>query len=114
MRGRPHENRKTQIPHRNTPAYAGKTGARLPALSMSRKHPRVCGEDGFSVGDTANITETPPRMRGRLKAFSKNHVYMRNTPAYAGKTAQQAAHSDDLRKHPRVCGEDLTFSRMEP
>ena len=30
---------------RNTPAYAGKTSFSSLLMSLSRKHPRVCGED---------------------------------------------------------------------
>ena len=70
----------------NTPAYAGKTMT-VKVLTVSRrKHPRVCGEDRKGLGGPFGISETPPRMRGRLFQMPRHLCNRRNTPAYAGKT----------------------------
>ena len=51
----------------NTPAYAGKTAVIIKKALENGKHPRVCGEDLSRIAFAAGITETPPRMRGRLR-----------------------------------------------
>ena len=50
----------------NTPAYAGKTTCRKASGRMMRKHPRLRGEDVFSVPFHPDAPETPPLTRGRL------------------------------------------------
>ena len=46
-------------------------------------------------------------MRGRPSVSSNFFSFLRNTPAYAGKTSPAGAQSRSGRKHPRVCGEDM-------
>ena len=87
MRGRPNSQGSQRSPERNTPAYAGKTGEIQKRMRKSRKHPRVCGEDCQQNLPGPLPEETPPRMRGRLDTFRRRARRIRNTPAYAGKTA---------------------------
>ena len=48
-------------------------------------------------------------MRGRRLSSISAARWGRNTPAYAGKTTQNAAGEAIEKKHPRVCGEDDRF-----
>ena len=91
---------------RNTPAYAGKTKVLIRQSRRSWKHPRVCGEDLKTLSHPPAAGETPPRMRGRHFQAVRRMLSQRNTPAYAGKTAVNAAALSAKWKHPRVCGED--------
>ncbi len=50
------------------------------------KHPRVCGEDVRSIELEADISETPPCVRGRLIVPSSEVKVAGNTPVCAGKT----------------------------
>ena len=45
-------------------------------------------------------------MRGRLSMIYSHRGYLRNTPAYAGKTYRDQDGTVHRKKHPRVCGED--------
>ena len=91
----------------NTPAYAGKTSSafsvRFPAAEtppltrgrlsrnsigteVSRKHPRLRGEDLSRREVLVDSEETPPLTRGRLQPAAILLLPCGNTPAYAGKT----------------------------
>ena len=50
--------------------------------------------------------ETPPLTRGRRPRSDAGAVVLRNTPAYAGKTALFLTGPIMSRKHPRLRGED--------
>ena len=95
----------------NTPACAGKTpvGSRL--WHCPREHPRVRGEDTFSLSVGDAIQGTPPRARGRHNRERLLEAVNGNTPACAGKTRTENAASHVAREHPRVRGED--FLRVE-
>ena len=73
---------------RNTPAYAGKTGACCCYGARCWKHPRLRGEDFDDVLPRLVRTETPPLTRGRLDSGLTDDYVARNTPAYAGKTTK--------------------------
>ena len=68
-----------------TPAYAGKRTRKTAPWTISRDHPRVCGEESFGCSCCVPSMGSPPRMRGRvvvgLAAFLASGI----TPAYAGK-----------------------------
>ena len=106
MRGRLRCFRPCLMTAGNTPAYAGKTFVGEAEQVPGEKHPRVCGEDSLAVLVRCPLTETPPRMRGRLFRNFWDMAHKRNTPAYAGKTGGESQHRIICRKHPRVCGED--------
>ena len=54
------------------PERAGKRSAAVFSCSLMRDHPRVCGEkyDGDNVYNAA--TGSPPRVRGKDRAFQDN------------------------------------------
>ena len=109
MRGRPQGGSCHSAPVGNTPAYAGKTLMIICLYAADWKHPRVCGEDGAALPAAVFTEETPPRMRGRPSVSSNFFSFLRNTPAYAGKTIPLAPRRHGGEKHPRVCGEDVAI-----
>ena len=92
---------------RNTPACAGKTNRAAKECIMSKKHPRVCGENIRSCGIYSPFIETPPRVRGKPFSCQMELAEKRNTPACAGKTPAVLSAMISGGKHPRVCGENL-------
>ena len=69
-----------------TPACAGKTLLfPLPSVPC-RDHPRVCGENPAERLPQRSAAGSPPRVRGKLTAFSLAPVRTGITPACAGKT----------------------------
>ena len=98
-----------QVSHRITPAYAGKRYLLSTKNTLTRDHPRVCGEKGILNAMVADMIGSPPRMRGKnLQKLSSGSMggsppRMRGkvlrvapvfvqagiTPAYAGKSIAQ-------------------------
>ena len=74
--------------------------------TLTRDHPRVCGEDVLDSIIDGSYQGPPPRMRGRQTSVFLNTVPLRTTPAYAGKTTERVHRHIEHRDHPRVCGED--------
>ena len=50
--------------------------------------------------------ETPPRVRGRGPPLDVPHLMGRNTPAGAGKSRTLRSEREEIKKHPRGCGEE--------
>ena len=92
---------------RITPAYAGKSIGLLIALTVSRDHPRLCGEKNMNYSCNFKTLGSPPPMRGKESPNFVNHMAMGITPAYAGKRFRRARTSAVDRDHPRLCGEKL-------
>ena len=90
----------------NTPAYAGKTPSPEARGDEGRKHPRLRGEDFRDENLIDSVPETPPLTRGRLNVTTEHLMQLRNTPAYAGKTASNLDTRKEAKKHPRLRGED--------
>ena len=106
MRGKPAEKIGCPPSSRNIPAYAGKTFDIGDAVAGQKEHPRVCGENGATIGRGISRAGTSPRMRGKLMGGVPAVQRMRNIPAYAGKTCLRAFSPNVLSEHPRVCGEN--------
>ena len=88
-----------------TPAHAGKrTGERI-QVSISRDHPRTCGEKLFVPIVSPSPVGSPPHMRGkvRMKLFPWEKFGI--TPAHAGKRQLLPPLIRLRRDHPRTCGE---------
>ena len=90
---------------RITPAHAGKSASNHLAFHHLRDHPRTCGEKVKPVVYFSICAGSPPRMRG--KGSMSHCVASLNgiTPAYAGKSTEQAETACNNQDHPRVCGE---------
>ena len=93
---------------RNIPAYAGKTSKALMPISFSAEHPRVCGENVGYDSSIKGYGGTSPRMRGKRVFLFGGLGFLRNIPAYAGKTDTDQSGNRSGAEHPRVCGENGT------
>ena len=87
------------------PAYAGSTNAIGSARTVSRDHPRVCGEHAGSGFLSAIGSGSSPRMRGALLTSYNEYLGKGIIPAYAGSTPARRGTARRSRDHPRVCGE---------
>ena len=76
-----------------------------------RKHPHGCGEDGRLRFGAVGLTETPPRVWGRLAARERVGMKPGNTPTGVGKTDLFVDTIEATWKHPHGCGEDGTIRR---
>ena len=88
-----------------TPAYAGKRHQRTLQKSLTRDHPRVCGEKVKPNLFVFFIWGSPPRMRGKAQLQGSGLWFRGITPAYAGKSKVFLLSGTEVGDHPRVCGE---------
>ena len=86
MRGKPPVVVAQVVVVGNIPAYAGKTVWDNVINPTWKEHPRVCGENPWSIERNYNVTGTSPRMRGKRRRGLLLAGLGRNIPAYAGKT----------------------------
>ena len=70
-----------------TPAYAGKRRGLNEFYSVSKDHPRLCGEKSLGNKNARERQGSPPPMRGKEKSLARPYSENRITPAYAGKSA---------------------------
>ena len=70
-----------------TPAWAGKRCTRSPPSGSSRDHPRMGGEKQMEQGAGRLWVGSPPHRRGKVGQQNPVDVYIRITPAWAGKSA---------------------------
>ena len=94
------------------PAYAGKTVSRERRARNVWAHPRVCGENERSSSGQARPPGSSPRMRGKLRLPQLTASSSGLIPAYAGKTIGQMPRSCQCWAHPRVCGENTLFAKI--
>ena len=87
------------------PAYAGNTPTRIPSVTVTRDHPRICGEHLPDTLTTSTPKGSSPHMRGtRCHGYGQlRHLGI--IPAYAGNTTLWLSQCAALRDHPRICGE---------
>ena len=93
-----------------TPAHAGKTQAVKCIGVPARDHPRACGENEKRRACCRQVAGSPPRMRGKHRAFRYDPAVVGITPAHAGKTALVHLHWRPPVDHPRACGENKTYA----
>ena len=74
---------------RITPACAGKRIWILRIWTKDKDHPRVCGEKKGVKKWMDSFHGSPPRVRGKVKAFEGGVCRYRITPACAGKRLSQ-------------------------
>ena len=105
VRGKDRKAHNSRPGYRITPACAGKSGNLCGAKNVAEDHPRVCGEKQDMVNETRIPQGSPPRVRGKVHRMLCSRLWLRITPACAGKshilTSENQIHED----HPRVCGE---------
>ena len=88
------------------PACAGKTYAHSPGRSVSRAHPRACGENAIFARSSFVAYGSSPRVRGKPRWQRSSGNTNRLIPARAGKTSSGRASSRGCGAHPRACGEN--------
>ena len=67
----------------------------------------MCGEN-FHVKPIAIVRiGSPPRVRGKLPVYFNQLIFIRITPACAGKTVADTPKASAREDHPRVCGENF-------
>ena len=106
MRGKLAKGLVDAVIARNIPAYAGKTRRNRATATPQQEHPRVCGENVHGHIQENLGGGTSPRMRGKLAGNRGKCAYLRNIPAYAGKTVLSIPNRVYSWEHPRVCGEN--------
>ena len=103
-----------RLPLRSPPRMRGKVPVCCPEHRKVRITPACAGK---SAGRCIVLKEpygSPPRMRGKETSGTRLLQRFRITPAYAGKRRCCAYWRQDVRDHPRVCGEKFSvFSRTE-
>ena len=90
---------------RITPAHAGKRIKLRKRHSICGDHPRACGEKTMRFIIASTVSGSPPRVRGKEKTPVGHLPDLGITPAYAGKRWRGFARCQNVRDHPRVCGE---------
>ena len=87
------------------PASAGTTSRMPIMMSLSRAHPRECGDHVGYVGGWPNLVGSSPRVRGPLLLALFCQGGARLIPASAGTTPTVCFHQFDSWAHPRECGD---------
>ena len=91
---------------RITPADAGKTCFRTLLNTLTKDHPRGCGENSIRRSRSFALPGSPPRMRGKHSPPSRQRISVGITPADAGKTIDKDGVIVIGQDHPRGCGEN--------
>ena len=90
------------------PACAGNTSMNVSMVSMTRDHPRVCGEHAILRAACSWLSGSSPRVRGTRCWRWLPRRSCGIIPACAGNTKAQRCGDAESRDHPRVCGEHYT------
>ena len=88
-----------------TPAWAGKSVLSAGSRPCSRDHPRVGGEKARTLIVQDEPQGSPPRERGKEARQCQVPVWLRITPAQAGKRTRSWRAYGCPWDHPRVGGE---------
>ena len=91
---------------RITPACAGKTRLNISLVSSTWDHPRVCGKNHLKRQRYISRVGSPPRVREKLIIVCQPSIWVRITPACAGKTRSKSSSGKVKWDHPRVCGKN--------
>ena len=95
------------------PADAGSTHEFFCCGVWREDHPRGCGEHQCCYVSCMTILGSSPRMRGALCRRSYGILPHRIIPADAGSTIANVLKKNDIRDHPRGCGEHCICRRAE-
>ena len=87
------------------PACAGNSCKRVRVFCFRSVHPRVCGEQRYSLVLFNRGRGSSPRVRGTGHAPGRDPVQRRFIPACAGNSGIPLTKNSALAVHPRVCGE---------
>ena len=87
------------------PACAGSTTNIATPLSCARDHPRMCGEHAGQLLSVRHETGSSPHVRGAQDGNQCDHGKLGIIPACAGSTIKPDITLEQMRDHPRMCGE---------
>ena len=96
-----------------TPACAGKTFRTTAPPPAAPDHPRMRGEDEYTLLNSTMGAGSPPHARGRHPRRRTGERHGRITPACAGKTFAPGLSRLASRDHPRMRGEDWVHEHHE-
>ena len=108
MRGARLRLSRFRIVSRIIPAYAGSTAYLPYGHSVSRDHPRGCGEHLVFSPHWRSNPGSSPRMRGAHTIIWSEYRIYGIIPADAGSTVMAPVLASSIRDHPRGCGEHST------
>ena len=87
------------------PADAGSTGIVQLVSTLTKDHPRGCGEHPIVGGVSNPVLGSSPRMRGAPRCSTVRSYTQRIIPADAGSTRSPVGLTCRPKDHPRGCGE---------
>ena len=90
-----------------TPAWAGKSVRSSGFATRCRDHPRVGGEKRKNPRGCDVRQGSPPRGRGKAHLWIIHQIFIRITPAWAGKSLFCFTAAVPIQDHPRMGGEKL-------
>ena len=93
------------------PACAGNTPALRTRHTMTRDHPRVCGEHEHATGVVSWFEGSSPRVRGTRHLRGHRAPVAGIIPACAGNTPVRLSPAGSPWDHPRVCGEHASHGK---
>ena len=96
---------RKSVPHRITPACAGRSDPERRRTRRPRDHPRVRGEKQKERRRFSVHKGSPPRARGEGFRLIYGQIEQRITPACAGRRTRKARSTGSKGDHPRVRGE---------
>ena len=114
MRGKDWDMTDPDDPKMITPAHAGKSTLVTFVFSLTRDHPRACGEKQQGLLCNKLFLGSPPRMRGKVSSSPSRNAIPGITPAHAGKSFLYFSKQLPSRDHPRACGEKFPASKIFP
>ena len=109
MRGKLTQSKAIVFGRGITPAGAGKTVRVIKSGTLTRDHPRRCGENALRSIHLPKRLGSPPQVRGKRCSIFYHALNGRITPAGAGKTFWNGFRSMYYEDHPRRCGENDTI-----
>ena len=91
-----------------TPAHAGKSLTHFCVLVYQEDHPRTRGEKCIRDFLKRGNEGSPPHTRGKEAFRQTTTLYLRITPAHAGKSLNIREQTNKNKDHPRTRGEKAT------
>ncbi len=110
MRGQASPFQQGDSLHGITPADAGTSWQVLRLQPLPPDHPRGCGDKCDWMAFFISSCGSPPRMRGQDTWVSMDCHTPRITPADAGTRALMREGLNEMKDHPRGCGDKNYFS----